>query len=604
MAQLTTTLITIAGKQINQFHSFSLSQDIFDHHYFRVNCPTNAIETVQTAMLQQGKSFLGEKITIKIQSVAGAGECNFEGIVTNIEAERYSGSNGDIVISGYSATKILDSGPHCKTWEKKAVKNIIDDVLKHFPKNLLNPKVATQYAETLAYFVQYKETAWQFLNRICSVFGEWVFFDGKKLCFGALPSGTTIPLIFGSNLNRFSLGMQLRPVNRQVISRDYINDKTYTSKPQGIVEKAGLTGNAKDAYEASGSFYTSSPKEWGNHFLTNQRQLDELVKIHSAMRSAQHVRFNGSSEHPGVCIGAKINVQGQNIFTASQEAYGEFTVISVNHNTDGQGNYTNDFVAIPASIKVPPVNPIAEPACETQSAIVTDNHDQRGYSRIRVKYHWMNGAEKTPWIRVVSPHGGGGKGMHFIPEVGEEVIVGFEGDSTLKPYVIGTVYHGSAKNSYSSGGNDVKALQTRSGNKMVMNDKDGSVHISDKGPNSITFDGAGNALLTTAETITFKVGDSTMVMKKDGTIAINGKDIISIATEGIMQQAKNIGIAAKEKLVGTAKETGINGDDKLGLMSKDLTALGSISAKINGAKVDVSADGNCTISAGLLKLNS
>ena len=134
------------------------------------------------------------------------------------------------------------------------------------------------------------------------------------------------------------------------------------------------------------------------------------------MQSSNGVRFNGSSGHPGVQVGGQVSVSGQNIFSLSDESYGAYTVVAVNHYCDGQGAYNNDFVAVPASIKVPPVNNITEPACETQSALVTDNHDPKGLGRIRVKFHWMNGVEKTPWIRVTSPHGGGGKGMFFIPE--------------------------------------------------------------------------------------------------------------------------------------------------------------------------------------------
>ncbi|GAL64992.1 phage baseplate assembly protein V [Algibacter lectus] len=46
--------------------------------------------------------------------------------------------------------------------------------------------------------------------------------------------------------------------------------------------------------------------------------------------------------------------------------------------------------------------------------------------------------ETTPWIRVVTPHGGGDKGFHFIPEVGEEVLIGFEGANAERPYMMGS----------------------------------------------------------------------------------------------------------------------------------------------------------------------
>src|SRR3954454_1394012 len=87
--------------------------------------------------------------------------------------------------------------------------------------------------------------------------------------------------------------------------------------------------------------------------------------------------------------------------------------------------------------------------------------------------------EKSPWTRVMSRYSGGSKGMFFRPEKGEEVLVGFEGGSPLKPYIIGTVDNGANENKFGNKDNDVKIIQSRSGNKIVMNDKEGSMHISD-----------------------------------------------------------------------------------------------------------------------------
>jgi hypothetical protein len=188
----------------------------------------------------------------------------------------------------------------------------------------------------------------------------------------------------------------------------------------------------------------------------------------------------------------------------------------------------------------------------------------------------MNGAEKSPWIRVTSPHGGGDKGMFFIPEIGEEAIIGFEGDSPVKPYVIGTVYHGKAKNSYSNAGNDVKALQTRSGNKMVMNDKDGSVYMSDKGGANSMMDGAGNILTNANKDTTLNAGVNSTInagsqaainvgakdggpaqaliaMDAAGNIVIDGKTSITIKVGG------NIITISKDGITTTAEE----GDIKL-----------------------------------------
>lgn len=562
MAQITKNTITINGKPIRQFSSFSLSQGIFDHHFFRLTCPAESIDGTVGIVFNQSKTWMGKPFFIQIDSLTVPGQLKFNGVVTQVETERYSGSAGDVVISGYSATIMLESGPHCKSWEKKAVKNIVDDVLKHFPQNMLNPKVAPKYPGTLAYYVQYKETAWTFLNRICSTFGEWLYFNGQSLIVGR-PTGATVPLVYGKNLSRFSMSLEVRPPSRQVMAYDYINNEVYSSTPSGIKDKAGLSSLGEEVLKASQELYSTQPKVWNNSYLTNKKQLDDVVNIQSAMRSCNHVRFNGTSGHLGVEVGGKITVKGNNIYNRANEDYGTHTIISINHYTDGQGNYSNDFVAVPASIILPPVGIIPEPPCETQSALVTDNNDPRGLGRVRVRFHWMKPSEKTPWIRVTSPHGGGDKGMFFIPELKEEAIICFEGNSAVKPFVNGTVYHGKAKTSFANAGNDVKALQTRSGNKMVMNDKDGSVHITDKGgadmmmdgagnittnanatsvlnvggekggaPNSFfKMDNAGNITFTGKNSLTITIGDSSFTMMKDGTISLSGKKVQIVGSE-------------------------------------------------------------------------
>jgi len=247
---------------------------------------------------------------------------------------------------------------------------------------------------------------------------------------------------------------------------------------------------------------------------------------------------------------------------------------------------------------VPPVNGITEPNCETQSAMVTDNHDPKGLGRIRVKFHWMNGGEKTPWIRVTSPHGGGGKGMFFIPEIGEEVIVGFEGDSAIKPYVIGTVYHGKASNSYSNGGNDVKALQTRSGNKLVLNDAEGSVHLTDKGPAELKFDGAGNATMNATKIITIKgdeeihliCGESSIHLFKDGTIVINGKEIFTDGSTSVaVTSGENSGIVIQPATL----EAGSN----------SVTVTGKSEVSVGGAKIGIGGGAEVNVSSGKISMN-
>jgi type VI secretion system secreted protein VgrG len=585
MAQLTESTINIKGRNIAQFSSFTLSQGIFEHHTFRLVCPAESMDGKTGSILNQSKEFIGADINVQIKTVGGSGKLDFAGVVTQVEAAKFSGHAGEVIITGYSPTILLDSGPHCKSWEKKALKNIATDCLSHFPQDSLNPKIAPVYGETLSYTVQYKETAWQFLNRMGATYGDWFYYNGKNVVMGP-PKGNNVKLTFGANLNRFNVSLQVRPSNFEMTAYDYMNHEVYHATPKGIEDIAGLDDKfGKHTLAKSKEFFASQPQQFNNQFLTNKKQLDAHANTKAAAQSSNMVRFNGASGHPGVQIGNIIDVKGNNVFNGKNEEYGKFTVISVTHHTDGQGNYTNDFLAIPASIKTPPVTAYAEPHCETQSAIVTDNHDPKGLGRVRVRFHWMKPSQKSPWIRVTSPHGGGDKGMFFIPEIGEEAIICFEGNSAVKPFVNGTVYHGKAKTSFANAGNDVKALQTRSGNKLVMNDKDGSVHLTDKGgadtmmdgagnivtnankistlnagtkseinvgkgKSVVTMDEAGNIVITAKTNLKINVGDSKLELKSDGTITINGKAISVDGTASTAVSSPNNHIKGITKMDG------------------------------------------------------
>jgi uncharacterized protein involved in type VI secretion and phage assembly len=596
--------VRVGGTVIRQFSSFTLTQAISAHHQFRMVCPYETVEGLQGSLFSRSRNLIGETITVNLQDAENLNTpLLFSGVVTQVESAKFAGHTGDIIITGYCPTIVLDNGPHCNTWEKKALNNIANDVLGHFSTYIKSPVVNAAYGETFAYTVQYKETAWEFLSRLAAAYGEWFFYNGQTLVFGQ-PKGKTANLVFGRDLSRFNIALELRPPNFQQVARDYINDQLYDAVPSGVESKAGLNDMGNFLYAKSKSFFSSQPKYWNNRFLTNKKQLEDTTNFRAAAQSSNMIKFYGSSTHQGVQLGNKISVKGQNINLSGDEAYGDYSVIEVTHHFDSQGEYSNDFVAIPATIKVPPITTAAEPTIETQSAFVTDNNDPQGMGRVRVKLHWMKGSQKTPWIRVTSPHGGGGKGMFFIPEIGEEVMVGFEGDSPVKPYVIGTVYHGKASTSFSNSGNDVKALQTRSGNKVVMNDKDGSVFVEDKDGNSMLIDGAGNILTSSKESITLSCGKSVIVMKKDGTITINGKDIVSTATENIVSGAKNIGMSADNDLVAVAKKASVTGSDQLGLSSKELMADGSTSTKINGGKIDMDGGAQISLTGGMIKLNS
>ena len=155
--------------------------------------------------------------------------------------------------------------------------------------------------------------------------------------------------------------------------------------------------------------------------------------------------------------------------------------------------------------------------------------------RVRVQFLWQaKRNEMTPWIRVVQPYTGGGKGFYFVPEIGEEVLVDFEGGNAERPFVLGAHYNGEAKSGYSP---TTKAIHTQSGTKILLNDADGSVRIEDPSGNIYAMDGKGNIKVQAPKNITFVAGEN-ISLRATASIDIDaGVDISETAGAMINKNA-------------------------------------------------------------------
>jgi Rhs element Vgr protein len=421
---------------------------------------------------------------------------------------------------------VLENGPHCRSWERQSLKSLATSVLENFSGDWLKRKIAPTYKETIHYTVQYKETAWQFINRLAGTFGEWLYYDGQQLVLGP-PKGRKVNVTYGVTLNRFELGVQLKPGNMEVLAYDYVDKEVHKS------EIGGSNGSNDElavyALAKSADLFKLQTKTWHSHFVNNKKQLDDLMNAQAAIQHSDLVRLNGWSDLPGFQPGDAITIR----MSGLDKALGDFRVISIEHTWDGIGNYANEFVAIPVSVKTPPVRQVPEPYCESQSAIVVENNDTAQLGRVRVRFHWMDEKEKSPWLRMAMPHAGEKCGLFMLPEKDAEVMVAFAGGNATRPYVIGVVHNGNAKTEFGNAGNDIKAIQTRSGIKIIMNDEKGSILIEDKNDNNVQFDGDGKVTVKANDKMVLECGESKIVLNKDGTIQISGKKIKVDGTEEI-----------------------------------------------------------------------
>ncbi len=132
-------------------------------------------------------------------------------------------------------------------------------------------------------------------------------------------------------------------------------------------------------------------------------------------------------------------------------------------------------------------------------AVVTNNKDDGGVGRVKVKYPWRDNEDESYWARIATPMAGKEMGLYFLPEVGQEVLVAFKNGDIDYPYILGALWSTNKKppETNSDGKNNIRLIKSRSGHKIVLDDTDGSekIEVIDKsGSNFITIDTANNTI--------------------------------------------------------------------------------------------------------------
>ena len=289
---------------------------------------------------------------------------------------------------------------------------------------------------------------------------------------------------------------------------------------------------------------------------------------------------------PTLRVGSVISLYSsflERVGNLSEESLGDFIIIEITHEVSQGSYYKNRFKAIPATIKAMPSPKVRMPLSETQMATVLSNADPEGKGRVRVRMNWQTDGMQTGWVRVMTPDGGSSsdvksnRGFVFIPEVGDQVLLGFRHGDPARPYVMGSLFNGTTGGGGGQG-NNCKSLTTRSGSSLKLDDSAGSVTLHDKGGVSMNFDGAGNQSLNAASKATTSVGkggSSVLTMDSSGNIDLSGKtqitltvggstitikgDEVRISSKNIILEAENNSITGTNNTV-TGTNNKINGE--------------------------------------------
>ena len=620
MSQHVKLIVKIGGKKISPISYCTISQRIDWHHSFELVLPVDGFSRKSSTILNQVKEFVGKKLELafKISNPTGGDKQNeFFGIVNEVSLNRSNKGNKEIFIRGFSPTILLDGKPNCVSYTEKTLKEIVDDLNKQVPKNNLRINVDPVFKDEIPFVVQYRESNFNFLNRIADRYGEWCYYDGKELQIGKLDKSESLNLPIDKNLSDFEFSVKVRDIDYEAVTYDYLENETYFQATKDF-QINDLDPYGEHALEQSEKVFKQSNNYHSPETFKDQKDFTNYQET-KRFSDAKDLVFNeGVSDNPYINVGSVINITGE---SKGEEDYGEFIIISINHSIDVTGNYENHFTAIPAQAKVPPVNNnVVQPTSELQPAVVKDNEDPEKLGRVKVQLFWQAEDETTPWIRIIQPHGGKTgeqHGFYFIPEIDDEVMVGFENDNPDKAFILGSVYHvNSSPDHWYDDANNVKAIRTKNGNQIILIDEDGKEEIrilnkDDSSPtNEISLSLSDNGKITIKTEGELEFSAQSIKINADEDIIVEAGKTTKFSTNDYKLDANNGVELTGQQLEIEGTNTTMKGSAQLKMEGKQtevnatmLKLEGSGQAELKGAMTKVSGSATTEIKGGIVRIN-
>ena len=599
--------------------NFTLSQSLLSPNSLSFTMHKGPEENMNEALFTICGQIIGKEITISLETDSiereslkaetdTVADINFKGIILSASGSR-SSTEYVINVQAYSWDALLSDNQTCKSFEDKTLNDIINDVIDDYADHL-DSEVDSRFTDTIPYCVQYNETNYQFLQRLARRYGEWLYNDGERIVFGNLPEGETVKLAYPSqDIPSYNVDLNMQHVAFNHVASSY---NSYDANQKEGVEEMQKEYNtlSEQVFLASQNCYvkpTLQNLHSGGFANSDGREtiLNVSTKTQARGQKAGMLTYSGNTYCSKLKIGSTLLIVDNYITnSASNEKskvnQDEILITELVHYFSADETYSNHFVGVPSACDYPPYsNSDVYPVAQSCRAKVTDNEDPNNLGRVRVQFDWqaqLDDGMMTPWLRMAQPYAGGGKGFSFIPEIGEEVMIDFEGGNAERPYVKGTLYNGVGDpdgkwlpNNNSS--NQVKAIRTRNGHTIEIHDEgnDGYIRIYDNEKENYI--------------LTFSTDEKLIKLESTGNIELYAKnDIIMHAGHDISASAgHDISLTAAHDMkrdadnditehAGRHRSSAIDVNDELAIGENQFINIGDNKDEQIAHKLQVSAE--------------
>ena len=599
------TEITVDGKSCD-FNKVTLKQSLIGHHTFEIEVSYRYKEKSVWAITVEDifKDTLNKPVFIKMTHIENGETNEFEGVVTDIDAVGFNGDVGTIILRGGSPTILLDRDPSIDSFIDYNLYSIVAETIENtgVKVNLENKPHSDLH---IPYVARHKETSYAFLSRVCAAYGEWFYYDGKKLVIGKPADQNAIKVKFDVELYEVRSTAKLRNLNTRYY--DYNSSRNnHFEEESGTIHRPNFPMFA--VKKVSEPIYPTQSVLPTDRAIIDEGDMTRAVRTKHSRKYVSASQFTACSNTCAIRVGEIAIVTLPKMKDVFFTDLGAFLVTEIEHIVENNNNhYKNTFTGIVGATETLPDDHIVMPVALPEPAIVVDNNDPKKQGRVKVRYFWQDSIDKsasTNWIRVQTPDAGKSdnvptnRGMWFIPEKDDQVMIGFEKGDPSRPYVMGSLFHRDTTHGIAAD-NDIKSITTRSGAIIEFNDKEGSIKLfSAKGNSMVFLDGKGNVSISTPKTFTVSASDINLnagnsinlsakpneKSKGEGTFNLVAEKSVSLSSE-----TDSVTVTAAETLSIESQnaDVAIKAGADMSINATDITVSGSGSVKVSSSDTNI-----------------
>lgn len=498
-----------------------------------------------------------------------------EGFVTSVSAEAGRDTVDRLTVTGFDASFKLTLEPHSQTFQKQAAHDIAKKIAG---AHRLSAKVQS-VPFTYDYMLQHNETDYDFLQRLADQVGYRFWVTGDELYFQEGPqTNQTARLRMGEELVKISMRMSAaaRADSAEATFWDVKQKKVIKTKVSNPGSATYAESNLLRQVENDASKAFKKVTTTTGHFTASgQPEAEAFAEGRLRSSSAGQVILKGEAiGSPKIKAGSKVNISG-----AGDTVSGTYLLTSVEHVYGANVTYVTRFTSgerEPAGLvdllggRRNPRSASNSPWGQMSSARVTNVSDPEDLGRIKVAFPTLEKEEESDWVRVLSPGAGKSYGLQLFPEVGDEVLVGFEFGDPRRPVVLGGLWNGKdnpadkVTDFFKSGKVVKRSWTSRTGHSIELHD--GSSAADQK--------------------IVIANG------KSKATIILTDKGI-DLKTTG----------ADDKVTVDSAGDVDVKSKKNIEVTGQKVTVEGKAGLELKGPKITIQATGNVVVKGAAIQLN-